>query len=83
MEGRPGPVLLDVPMDVQRAPIDDVGIRSSGADLANDLVDGFWRQFEQALASAQAGLSMFTDDAGRSSNNAAGGAAKHKKSTDM
>lgn len=49
MEGRPGPVLLDVPMDVQRAPIDDVGIRSSGADLANDLVDGFWRQFEQAL----------------------------------
>jgi len=50
MRGRPGPVLLDVPMDVQRATVLDGSAPSARPHRTDVAVDDFWARFQQALA---------------------------------
>ena len=56
MAGRPGPVLLDIPMDVQRGELDDrllsvMDHATSGAQVEG--LDSFWREYSAALSEAK------------------------------
>lgn len=51
--GRPGPVLLDVPMDVQRATVPETHEAATSFHQDDASPDGFWRQFQDALSCAR------------------------------
>lgn len=55
--GRPGPVLLDIPMDIQRANIDDAVVQAllvpHPEQVANEVLTGDIESIRSALASAQ------------------------------
>ncbi len=56
VSGRPGPVLLDIPMDVQRAEVEDVSrLTKRAVEVSGDKAPGtevFLEQLASALASA-------------------------------
>lgn len=74
--GRPGPVLLDIPMDVQRATISDLSRLEAGAPgpaecAMADEVDAFWRDLQVGLAKAERPLIL------------AGGGVRTSRSSDV
>lgn len=51
-EGRPGPVLLDVPMDVQRGQVESSGPSVANAAPGLGSMQGFWGDLQRAMRTA-------------------------------
>jgi acetolactate synthase-1/2/3 large subunit len=51
-QGRPGPVLLDVPMDVQRAEVEPSRPMAAGVSQEPRSLDEFWVDFQRCLQAA-------------------------------
>lgn len=53
VEGRPGPVLVDIPMDVQRADIDPPSPLQPSTKNSTRIDPAFWKQFFKEIAEAK------------------------------
>jgi acetolactate synthase I/II/III large subunit len=53
VEGRPGPVLIDIPMDVQRAEINPPSAIERSSEKASPIDPAFWQQFFAAITKAK------------------------------